>query len=221
MLALLADGESWSSSALGLALGTSQRTVQRALDELAARRQSAVFRARPRAALADAAAARIHDGLVTPHCAGVGLASPHDKFKSRHRSRVRAVRRRRRRAWRHLRRRERLVLLRRPPQRGRSRERQGAAHASTSHRTPEPHSTASTFSDRRETRSTRSIPRPAACCTPFPRRAAAVTPAWPGPKVQFVGRANIARARSARSIRRPARCCARSNRTASSPASPG
>ena len=34
--ALLADGEAWSSSALGLALGASQRTVQRALDALAA-----------------------------------------------------------------------------------------------------------------------------------------------------------------------------------------
>ncbi len=34
VLALLADGESWSSSALALALGTSQRTVQRALDSL-------------------------------------------------------------------------------------------------------------------------------------------------------------------------------------------
>jgi tetratricopeptide (TPR) repeat protein len=37
VLALLGDGESWSSSALGLALGTSQRSVQRALDELGAR----------------------------------------------------------------------------------------------------------------------------------------------------------------------------------------
>lgn len=35
-LALLSDGELWSSSALALALGTSQRTVQRALDQLAA-----------------------------------------------------------------------------------------------------------------------------------------------------------------------------------------
>jgi DNA-binding transcriptional ArsR family regulator len=35
VLALLADGESWSSSALALALGSSQRTVQRALDSLA------------------------------------------------------------------------------------------------------------------------------------------------------------------------------------------
>jgi len=36
VLACLADGESWSSSALALALGASQRTVQRALDALAA-----------------------------------------------------------------------------------------------------------------------------------------------------------------------------------------
>jgi tetratricopeptide (TPR) repeat protein len=35
VLAFLADGESWSSSALALALGASVRTVQRALDELA------------------------------------------------------------------------------------------------------------------------------------------------------------------------------------------
>jgi hypothetical protein len=36
MLALLADGESWSSSALAIALGASPRTVQRSLDSLAA-----------------------------------------------------------------------------------------------------------------------------------------------------------------------------------------
>jgi DNA-binding winged helix-turn-helix (wHTH) protein len=36
VLALLTDGESWSSAALALALGTSQRTVQRALDSLVA-----------------------------------------------------------------------------------------------------------------------------------------------------------------------------------------
>jgi hypothetical protein len=35
VLALLADGEAWSSSALALALGVSQRTIQRALDTLA------------------------------------------------------------------------------------------------------------------------------------------------------------------------------------------
>ncbi len=34
VLALLADGEAWSSSALALALGASQRTLQRALDDL-------------------------------------------------------------------------------------------------------------------------------------------------------------------------------------------
>ncbi len=36
VLAFLADGETWSSSALALALGTSQRSVQRALDSMAA-----------------------------------------------------------------------------------------------------------------------------------------------------------------------------------------
>ena len=36
LLALLADGAAWSTSALALALGASQRTVQRALVELEA-----------------------------------------------------------------------------------------------------------------------------------------------------------------------------------------
>jgi hypothetical protein len=36
VLALLADGEAWSSSALALALDTSQRTIQRSLEALAA-----------------------------------------------------------------------------------------------------------------------------------------------------------------------------------------
>jgi hypothetical protein len=35
-LAFLADGESWSNSALSLALGASARTVQRALEQLTA-----------------------------------------------------------------------------------------------------------------------------------------------------------------------------------------
>jgi hypothetical protein len=43
LLALLADGESWSSSGLALALGASQRTVQRALDSLAAIRKVQSF----------------------------------------------------------------------------------------------------------------------------------------------------------------------------------
>jgi hypothetical protein len=49
VLALLADGESWSTSALALALGTSQRTVQRALELLgAARKVQACGRGRAR-----------------------------------------------------------------------------------------------------------------------------------------------------------------------------
>src|SRR5580693_4740489 len=43
VLAFLADGESWSSSALALALGTSQRTVQRTLDALAEARKVQSF----------------------------------------------------------------------------------------------------------------------------------------------------------------------------------
>jgi hypothetical protein len=47
LLALLADGAAWSTSALSLALGASQRTVQRALVELeAAGRVRAIGRAR-------------------------------------------------------------------------------------------------------------------------------------------------------------------------------
>jgi hypothetical protein len=49
VLAFLADGESWSSSALSLALGASQRTVQRALESLAAAgKVQSVGRARAR-----------------------------------------------------------------------------------------------------------------------------------------------------------------------------
>jgi hypothetical protein len=43
VLALLADGESWSSSALALALGTGQRSVQRTLDALAAAGKAQAF----------------------------------------------------------------------------------------------------------------------------------------------------------------------------------
>src|SRR5262245_17377948 len=84
VLALLADGESWSSSALALALGTSQRTVQRALDALeAARKVRAYGRGRARRwmtppvpgftttlllppPLASQDPGRIRDDLVTP-----------------------------------------------------------------------------------------------------------------------------------------------------------
>jgi hypothetical protein len=59
VLAFLVDGESWSSSGLALALGASQRTVQRALDALAA---------------AGKVQSRIHDNLVTP-CASADVTS--------------------------------------------------------------------------------------------------------------------------------------------------
>jgi len=49
VLAFLADGESWSSSALALALSASQRKVQRALDELGAQgKVQAIGRGRAR-----------------------------------------------------------------------------------------------------------------------------------------------------------------------------
>ncbi|UCI06099.1 helix-turn-helix domain-containing protein [Mesorhizobium sp. B1-1-8] len=49
VLAFLADGESWSSSALAIALGASARTVQRALEDLAAQNKAqAIGRGRAR-----------------------------------------------------------------------------------------------------------------------------------------------------------------------------
>ena len=76
VLALLADGESWSSSALALALGTSQRTVQRALDALAAAGKVQSFgRGRARRWMTPARAG-IHDDLVTPRSAADGLGWP-------------------------------------------------------------------------------------------------------------------------------------------------
>jgi hypothetical protein len=49
LMALLSDGAAWSTSALALALGASQRTVQRALVELeAAGRARSIGRARAR-----------------------------------------------------------------------------------------------------------------------------------------------------------------------------
>ena len=66
VLAFLADGESWSSSALALALGASQRTVQRALEALAATGKVQSFgRGRARRWMTPPSAG-IHDNLVTP-----------------------------------------------------------------------------------------------------------------------------------------------------------
>ena len=66
VLAFLADGESWSSSALALALG--DQPAHRAAGARRARggRQGAVGRARAGAPLDDPAGAGIHDDLVTP-----------------------------------------------------------------------------------------------------------------------------------------------------------
>ena len=69
VLALLADAEAWSSSALALALGTSQRSVQRALDSLATSSRVQSFgRGRSRRWMTQAGAG-IHDDLVTPRLA--------------------------------------------------------------------------------------------------------------------------------------------------------
>ena len=68
----LPTAKSWSSSALAIALGASPRTVQRALDALAAR-QSAVLRPRTGAALDDPARAGIPDNIVTPRSAAERL----------------------------------------------------------------------------------------------------------------------------------------------------
>jgi DNA-binding transcriptional MocR family regulator len=69
LLALLSDGAAWSTSALALALGASQRTVQRALAELEAEGQVRAIGQARGAPLAGAAAGRIHDDLVTPRFA--------------------------------------------------------------------------------------------------------------------------------------------------------
>ncbi|HWL66990.1 MAG TPA: helix-turn-helix domain-containing protein [Geminicoccus sp.] len=67
VLALLADGEAWSSSALALALGISQRSVQRALDALAASGRVRPFgQARARRWTAAAAVPEIATSLLLP-----------------------------------------------------------------------------------------------------------------------------------------------------------
>ena len=73
VLALLADGEAWSSSALALALGVSPRTVQRALEALADGRQGRILRSRPGPPLDGAEGAGFPDKLVAPGPAGARL----------------------------------------------------------------------------------------------------------------------------------------------------
>ena len=69
LLALLADGAAWSTSALALALGRQPAHGPARARRARGRRPRALDRARARAALAGAAAGRIHDDLVTPCCA--------------------------------------------------------------------------------------------------------------------------------------------------------
>jgi len=72
LLALLADGEAWSTSALALALGSSQRTVQRALADLEVAGQvRALGRGRSRRWLC-APAAGFATTLLLPASAGLG-----------------------------------------------------------------------------------------------------------------------------------------------------
>ena len=70
VLALLADGEAWSSSALALALDVSPRTAQRALEALAEDGKVEILRSRSGLSLDGAERAGIPDKLVTPGSAG-------------------------------------------------------------------------------------------------------------------------------------------------------
>ena len=83
VLAFLADGESWSSSALAIALGASPRTVQRALEFACGSRQGAVVRSWASASLDDPAGAGIPDNLVTPRSATERLGWRYETISSR------------------------------------------------------------------------------------------------------------------------------------------
>ena len=87
VLAFLTDGESWSSSALALALGTSQRTVQRALDALAAAGKVQSFGRGASPPLDDAALPGFTTTLLLPRPAG-RLGWTHEKIQRRNRPRV-------------------------------------------------------------------------------------------------------------------------------------
>ena len=86
VLAFLADGKSWTGSALALALGASQRTVQRALDSLAAAgKVQSLGRGRARRWMTPPRSG-IRDDLVTPRSAAGRLKWTHDTFSSRNSS---------------------------------------------------------------------------------------------------------------------------------------
>lgn len=82
VLALLADGEAWSSSALALALNASPRTVQRSLERLAeAGKVQALGRGRARRWVVPAVPG-FPTSLLLPGSLAGGLASPHEAISS-------------------------------------------------------------------------------------------------------------------------------------------
>jgi hypothetical protein len=108
VLALLADGEAWSSSGLALALGTSPRTVQRALEELAGAAKVQSFgRGRARRWMSPPVPA-LPTPLLLPGLAAPRLDEPasggkgHGTVSRRDHPGIRALSGRRARARRHL-----------------------------------------------------------------------------------------------------------------------
>ncbi len=132
LLALLADGEAWPSSALALALDVSPRTVQRALEALAADGKVELLRPRPRLPLDGADRAGIPDKLVTPGAAAARIGSHHETRTCRNPARIRPVSRHQWRAWRQLRRAARLVRRRRQAGRAGPGDRRDRRHAAGS-----------------------------------------------------------------------------------------
>ena len=233
----LADGEQWSSSALALALGTSQRTVQRALDALAvAGKVQALGRGRARRWMTPPLPGFATTLLLpAPLPGGEYLREPSTRI-------ARAGFRPTRRMHDETSKAEIIREYGPFPEveqvggvsfdgehvwfasgtrlNASIRRAAGSCARSTSPRMPAPRSTASICSRSPRSRSRRSIRKPGACSPRFRRPAAAVTPASPGPKARS-GSASTGNGRSIRSIRRPERSCAPSSPTASSPASPG
>jgi len=82
VLAFLADGESWSSSALALAVRSSQRTVQRGARLACSRRQGALLWSGAGASLDDPVGAGIHDHSLVSRLATRGSRGPKERSGS-------------------------------------------------------------------------------------------------------------------------------------------
>src|SRR5262249_35837927 len=127
VLAFLADGESWSSSALALALGASQRSVQRALDSLAAAKKIQSFgRGRARRWMTPPVPG-VATTCVLPAPLPVALTGPHDTTSRRDHPGIWALCGHRPRQRGDVRRPPCLVRLRRQSECARSGERRGGA----------------------------------------------------------------------------------------------